>query len=90
MIEGPVDLNHALGQEMKYAVLPESTTTKKAKMMHNDKENFFLEPNHSHFLLVDNGTINQNNTEINLRILLEDKLDTMWESCASMKVNNSI
>ena len=86
--EGPVDLKYSLGPRKKYAVVAESNappTTKKSSKDTTKREKSFLEPNHSHFLLVDNGTINQSKTEINLRIRLEDKLDTMWENCASMK-----
>ncbi len=45
-----------------------------------DSEKLFLEPNHTHFLLVDNGTNNQQKTEIDLRMLLESKLDIAWEN----------
>ena len=34
----------------------------------------YLDPNHSHYILVDNGTVGQFGNEIDLRALLEDAI----------------
>lgn len=48
------------------------------------EEESFLDPNHTHFLLVDNGTTNKYKVEFDLRTRLELALDKMWESVPSI------
>ena len=46
-------------------------------------EEMYLDPNHTHFILVNDGATNQSNCAVELRLRLENKLDTIWENCAS-------
>ena len=74
----------------KYELITEELTPNEPSLPHGQISNGRVEklkpldPNHSHFILVDNGTNMHGKTEIELRIGIEGKMDTMWEDSASM------
>ena len=55
-----------------------------------DGQEWYLDQNHTHFLLVDNGTVNRFNTEIDLRVRLENKIDKLWQNLQCMSLFQSI
>ena len=43
---------------------------------HNDKHGVYLDPNHTHFILVDDGTKGRFGAGLNLRVQLEEMIST--------------
>ena len=85
MPKNEADSKRMLDPKTKYKMISESQPSKKTEENEMKTEpKWFIDPNHTYFILVDNGTSNKFKTEVDLRIQLEDKIDTMWQNCASV------
>ncbi len=86
------ELTLVLDKSREYLLCPSEVVHQEDSDISNDPSlaqtnntcSSFLDPNHSHFILVDNGTTYKENTEIHLRLKLEDILDKKWEKSESM------
>ena len=54
------------------------------KTQERQKGKLYLNPNHTHFIMVDNGTTGKAKIERELRLRLESALDKKWENEAGM------
>ena len=78
--------NATINKKHKYKILDnkENKMSEDGRSMTRSTKKLFLEPNHSYFILVDNGTNEKTSTECDLRARLEDALDKLWENVPSM------
>ncbi len=69
----------------KFEEVKEEKESKKSDEPKEEKKTArnFLEPNHSHFLLIDNGTTGKTRIEQDFRLKLEELLDKLWENVTS-------
>ena len=72
-------------QSHKFEEAKEEKESKKSDEPKEEKkpQRNFLEPNHSHFLLIDNGTTGKSNIEQDFRLRIEELLDKLWENVTS-------
>ena len=86
-----MEVRKVMCSSRSYKVLSEAHPIKKregsrTKQGDSDsvKDEYYLDPNHTHFILVDDRNSEQSRAEIDLRLRLENKIDTLWENCASI------
>ncbi len=66
----------------------ENNQSEKYSPVHVTSDRNYLNPNHTHFILVDNGTEGKRMIEYDLRMRLEAALDKKWENQSSMMSND--
>ena len=82
-----MEVENVISPNKSYKIRAENlpiTTRKTSGLKHGSgakEAAYYLDPNHTHFILVDDGRANQSQPEIELRLRLENKIDTLWEKC---------